>query len=304
MASSLALVPLLPLLLPSPPLVAFPAEGSSTKTELFRDSDQDGISDRQEIHETGTDPLRSDTDGDGVVDSREDQNFDGIVGPGESDPLVPGLFPGAYPHIPEPMVFDLVRGLGARKGELESNVLALGLFAPFGVAWAPEVEWAFADGHAVELELPIHNLSLEAVKLAVQGTLPDSTQSYIQGWQVIGEYFLPRKGVQATALFLAGLRANPKLSFMGMLGARGAGWAGGTFQKQALANFNTFVDLKETITLGLETNLQADRHRVGIALIPQLHWQTSRHYRLQVGGGISHREGRSSPLVAFRVVVE
>ena len=44
--------------------------------------------------------------------------------------------------IPEPMVFDLVRGLGADKGELEVNVL--GVFPlessdPRETEWAPEI---------------------------------------------------------------------------------------------------------------------------------------------------------------------
>lgn len=31
---------------------------------------------------------------------------------------------GDYPDVPEPMVFDMVRPLGARAGELEVNTLA------------------------------------------------------------------------------------------------------------------------------------------------------------------------------------
>ncbi len=56
------------------------------------------------------------------------------------------------PRIPEPMVFDLVRGLGARRGELEFNVLNLVPFRRGGPSyeWAPEVEYAVFDGFAVE----------------------------------------------------------------------------------------------------------------------------------------------------------
>ncbi|TVQ94833.1 MAG: hypothetical protein EA397_00685 [Deltaproteobacteria bacterium] len=95
---------------------------------LDLDSDGDGIPDHIEL-ETGTSPLDADTDGDGIDDGVEDANPDGVVDPGESDPRRPGLSPGARPHIPEPLFFDLVRGLGASKGELEVNVL-MGLSRP------------------------------------------------------------------------------------------------------------------------------------------------------------------------------
>jgi len=48
-------------------------------------------------------------------------------------------------HIPEPLMFDLVRGLGARQGELEVNSLAdfpLNYTTTRGIDWAPEVEYA------------------------------------------------------------------------------------------------------------------------------------------------------------------
>ena len=51
--------------------------------------------------------------------------------------------PRQVPVIPEPMLFDLMRPLGAERGELEVNTLvrpSVGRNAT-GVAWAPEVEW-------------------------------------------------------------------------------------------------------------------------------------------------------------------
>jgi hypothetical protein len=45
-------------------------------------------------------------------------------------------------HIPEPMIFDLVRGLGARRGEFEVNVLTqvpLNDTRSRAVEWAPEI---------------------------------------------------------------------------------------------------------------------------------------------------------------------
>ncbi len=49
--------------------------------------------------------------------------------------------PAPVPSIPEPMVFDMIRPLGARRGELEANTLAqVNLSgASRDVEWAPEV---------------------------------------------------------------------------------------------------------------------------------------------------------------------
>ena len=62
-------------------------------------------------------------------------------------------------HIPEPLIFDLVRGLGAERGEFEANVLGefpLGDKSGRGIEWAPEVEYAIVDGFALEFEVPFH----------------------------------------------------------------------------------------------------------------------------------------------------
>src|SRR5688572_24541264 len=67
--------------------------------------------------------------------------------------------------IPEPLAFDLVRGLGAARGELEVNTLGVVSLRRPGIHWAPEVEYAFLDGHAFELELPFANQRFGGVKL-------------------------------------------------------------------------------------------------------------------------------------------
>ena len=68
-----------------------------------------------------------------------------------------------YPHIPEPMVFDMVRPLGAQRGELEINTLAQRNLSGSGsrTEWAPEIEYAFMDGLAIEFELPFENSELK-----------------------------------------------------------------------------------------------------------------------------------------------
>jgi hypothetical protein len=68
-------------------------------------------------------------------------------------------------------MFGLVRGLGARQGELEINTLAdfpLNNTSTRGVEWAPEVEYTLFNNFAVEMEFPFEDVDLEAYKMAVQ----------------------------------------------------------------------------------------------------------------------------------------
>jgi|688.fasta_scaffold151460_4 hypothetical protein len=92
------------------------------------------------------------------------------------------------PRIPEPMVFDLVRPLGAKRGEAEVNTLAvIPLNRNMGrVEWAPEVEFAIADGLAFEFELPFEEWSLKSYKTAGQITFGKAfNDSFIHGAQGI-----------------------------------------------------------------------------------------------------------------------
>jgi len=94
-------------------------------------------------------------------------------------------------EIPEPLMFDLVRGLGADKGELEINSLAdfpLNKVSERFIEWAPEIEYALFDGFAVEFEMPFENGDLEALKFAIQYTFGSSdNHRFIHGLQVISK---------------------------------------------------------------------------------------------------------------------
>lgn len=268
-----------------------------------RDSDRDGLSDAME-RRTGTDPLRRDTDSDGVPDGLEDRNQDGIVGPHESDPRRAGLFPGGAPHIPEPLHFDMVRALGARRGELEVNTLALVSLRDGEVRWAPEVEWAFADGHAIEFEVPAVDRHVEALKGALQGTLPSPWECWTHGWQIFGEYELDDRTTDAVALYLFGQRFARQWSYLAMAGARGTA----TRLPQtlaALANLSLFFDAWEWLTIGVESNI-ATRFaaRPEILVLPQVSWQITERLRLQTGAGIEFLDDTRSPVAALRVILE
>ncbi len=268
-----------------------------------RDSDGDGISDRTE-RRTNTDPLNRDTDADGVDDGDEDTNRDGVVDPGESDPRRAGLFPGSAPHIPEPMVFDLVRGLGARAGELEVNTLAAFPLSGEAPHWAPEVEWAFADGHAVELELPLHGSELEAVKVAFQGTLPSPWASFTHGWQTFSEVSVAGEGADVVTVYIVGARMS-WASALFMAGGRMAFDEHGPFAGGAVLNGGLFADVREWLTVGLETNVAVGHGgELGTLVTPQVHWQVTERVRVQYGPGIQYDEGVLGAHMIGRVILE
>ena len=237
----------------------------------------------------------TDSDADGVSDERERAQA--------SDPELPGLFPGAFPHIPEPLHFDLVRALGARRGEFEFNVLGSAkLSRDFGVHWAPEVEWAFAERHAIEFELPMVDAEVEAFKVAIQGTFDERRPRFIHGWQAIGEGEFAGAG-RLTVLYIAGRRLGKRLSVLGMAGLRTSFDASGV-RPALLLNPSVFVDVVEWCTLGFENNAMiagADSSWLGL---PQVHFQLARHFRLQLGVGAEYGGGGASPVAALRIVVE
>ena len=240
-------------------------------------------------------PDQDDNDADGVSDETERQQ--------ETDPDVPGLFPGSYPHIPEPLHFDLVRGLGAQRGEFEFNVLSTTALLPYeGIAWAPEVEWAFADRHAIEFELPMHDGSLEAVKMAVQGTFRELRPKFIHGWQFIAEGILEGAG-EFTGLYIAGRRLGRRTSVLAILGPRVAVAAEGV-SGELLVNPSIFVDLGERLTLGLENNAVLAGAHSSVRTLPQLHIQLGRHFRAQIGAGVETSAAGLQPVFGLRLVVE
>lgn len=268
------------------------------------DSDGDGIPDEVE-RRTGTDPIDADTDGDGVPDGVEDANRDGRVDPGESDPRRAGLFPGANPHIPEPMNFDLVRGLGARQGELEVNAL-FALSRPRGgrttLQWAPEVEWAVVDNFAVELELPMVDRHVEAYKGAIQWTAPQLGPAIAHGVQVLGEYLIDDRITEVSALYLAGVRTG-RVSWFAMAGPRLE--VGQELVVAGQVNPSVFYDADEAITLGLEGNVSfAKSQSVDMRALGQVHWQVSQKLRIQAGGGVTTSPGGAVPVGVARIILE
>jgi hypothetical protein len=208
-------------------------------------------------------------------------------------------------RIPEPLIFDLVRPLGAKKGELEINTLAQQARGDRVLEWAPEIEYAIADNLALELELPIENSTLTDYKIAIQGTMPQSRfKNMIHGWQVLALKNREQNTYSADALYINGYRISDKVSTLNMLGIRRTEF-GSEGRLVTLINNNIFYDYSPQLTYGLEVNSEIHtggnwRYRV----VPQLHYDFSRHVTLQAGAGISklNQSKKTEQVFAMRLI--
>lgn len=225
------------------------------------------------------------------------------------------------PRIPEPMVFDLVRPLGARRGEFEINTLgifplqrsrsngeeipdALGLETT-RIEWAPEVEYAIRDGIALEFELPFEDGTLGAYKAAAQWTFGTGFQhQFIHGTQLIVQYDRRPASWVPTLLYLAGVRLDETWSALGMFGLRGNSGAEEPGDRlNFIGNLSVFADVAEHMTLGLETNFeQTLAGENALLLMPQVHWEVTDYVMFQGGAGARVTSAGTVPEVALRLI--
>lgn len=207
------------------------------------------------------------------------------------------------PAIPEPMIFDMIRPLGAVRGELEANVLAVKSLDGSALAWAPEVELAVADGLAVELELPMTGTRVDSGKLGIQGTFGTGLNgNFVHGVQYLGT--IDRSGRWGSSLlYLAGLRYDRHWSSMTMLGAK----AKNTLRPGRavlLANHSLFRDVGPRTTAGVEINHEGGRDGLW-RVVPQLHQRIGHRAVVQLGAGVEKpRQERRAGVAALRIVGE
>lgn len=225
--------------------------------------------------------------------------------------------------IPEPMVFDLIRPLDSKKGELEINTLVSKSISsqnknksldPFGsgqttedhgeIEWAPEIEYAIADGFAVEFEVPMEGRVLEAYKFATQYTFGRVNDSYIHGVQLIVEPNKDFKKYNTTLLYLGGYRFDETFSTLFMLGAR-MDLEGHNKSKtfEYLANATVFAELSSRVTVGLETNYASHiDSKYALALIPQIHYTIDEHVEIQAGLSFGEAKYANEEALVFRAI--
>ncbi len=217
---------------------------------------------------------------------------------GESKEEVP------VPKIPEPLVFDMMRGLDAKAGELEINVLA-GFPRNGRAEWAPEIEYAIADGIGIEFEVPFENSTREAWKYGLQFRLGHSAKS-VHGIQLLGEQFISNE-TAINVLYLFGHRFNDRWSLMSMTGPQALLSRDQRTEWRGLQNLTVFYDHTDKITSGLEFNWAFSHSDLlsELTIIPQIHYELSDNWNIQTGIGVSRlQHDRWTPVYGVRVIWE
>lgn len=206
---------------------------------------------------------------------------------------------------PEPMVFDLVDPLGSKKGEFEINTLMDYSPRTGQFQWSPEIEYSFAKGHAIELELPVENSTLTEYKVSLQGTLGELLQKrMIHGWQIIGRRENNEKEFAGEALYINDYKFSEKWSTMNMIGARRT-----RFNEEGdffcLANNSVFYQYHFRFAIGIELNSEIRNH-YHYRLTPQIQYAFTKKAFIQFGGGPSqlNDEKRTEWLVTSRLVFD
>lgn len=208
--------------------------------------------------------------------------------------------------IPEPMIFDLVRPLGAAKGEFEINSLFISPIGRGGrLYWAPEIEYAFGRGTAVEFELPITGVEVESYKFAMQQKLPvRRTRRFTHGLQGIGEVERGREAWDVSSLYILGIRWQERWSTMSMYGAHHRREHGGR-RTMPLINNSVFYEKWRYTALGIETNVKGIRDaQSSLLLVPQVHVRLPQQFNLQLGAGYARVPGDRGALLSWRLIRE
>ncbi|MFD0913981.1 hypothetical protein [Methylophilus luteus] len=208
-------------------------------------------------------------------------------------------------RIPEPMVYDLVRPLGVRQGDMEVNALVDINPHTDDVSWAPEVEYGLADDLALELELPFEDASHERYKVAIQKTLGIYNHlGMANGWQAFLDLNKHTKTLSGDATYIHAVRWADQWSSLSMLGLRING-INRSAEVEYLLNNTVFYDVSPRLTLGLELNQEVSsggswRYR----LTPQLHYDINQHYTLQAGVAAStlNAGSKTEKLWSFRLI--
>ena len=237
----------------------------------------------------------------------------------------PGSGEDSHVEIPEPLLFDLVRPLGAKQGEIEINTLSLFPWSqsnanpkdsdPFGIGpttpdrkgieWAPEIEYAIADNFAIEFELPFENSSLEEYKLGLQWTIGTAFNNhYIHGFQMLVEPTVEWDDWNTTLLYLGGIRFNDTWSCLFMLGGRmelDGSKNSQTFER--ILNLNLFANVANGTVLGVETNCASKLNgESSFIVIPQIHYDLTDGLQIQSGLGLGVFSGGMEQSFILRMI--
>ena len=203
-------------------------------------------------------------------------------------------------------MFDLVRSLGASRGELEVNALTVNDFRA-GLDkfyWNPEVEWVVRDGIALELELAMDRGRVESTKLMTQLTFGTPLPGrYIHGAQIIGERSGIDEGYDLAVVYVGAHRFSERWSLSIIQGAKyGAGIEDRAREYWSwLGNATLFAETRRA-TWGLEVNLESPRSEApSVRITPQVHLARG-NWGLQLGAGVAASAGTQQSFAALRLI--
>ncbi len=210
------------------------------------------------------------------------------------------------PHIPEPLIFDMIRPLGARQGELEANTLVQrNLSGPErAVEWAPEIEYAIFDGFAVEAELPIEGTTVTDYKMGLQGTFGTFANGRgIHGVQYLGLYNRADNRWESTLVYILGLRLSERWSTLSMIGVGDATFSGPS-NRSLVVNHSAFYDLGPATHVGVEINTRRGGDTYTLVM-PQAQFTLADGLSLQAGLGAVRSDGEPwRPRAGARLIKE
>lgn len=208
-------------------------------------------------------------------------------------------------EVPEPLFVDLVRGLHSEKGEWEINSLFSHNEGTYSdLRWAPEIEWAIADGTAIEFELPMIGSQLKAYKFAFQKRLHRSEDRHsLHGVQLLYESERRFDHSDFTFFYILAHRFDFYWSLITISGMRTV------LEKyhgvDASLNTTVFYNYSREVDLGLEVNYASDiiSERF-VQIMPQLHLALRTGWKVQFGFGTREEEHKWSPTSALRIIKE
>ncbi len=207
-------------------------------------------------------------------------------------------------QVPEPMFYDLVRGLHSKKGEFEANTLFYQQASNElrSLHAAPEIEWVPADNWGVELELPSSHGKVEALKLALQHGFDRSQRSFVDGLQLILERNLEHHHTEGKLTYLMGKRFPRRWSAFAIVGLAIEGPAQ---QVKEVTNLSVFYDVLRRVDFGAELNLVT---RGGssefLQFLPQAHLALDEKMKVQLGTGVQYLAQRWYSTGALRLIRE
>ncbi len=208
-------------------------------------------------------------------------------------------------EVPEPMFIDLVRSLDSVKGESEFN----SLFADYSsdsknLKWAPEVEYAFDNGKAIEFEFPGQGGNLKNYKIAYQKNITSiKNENCLQGFQLIYESNKKFNQSESTVYHIYALRLSHYFSFMNIAGLK---FDNKNLDNRSVAwNSTFFYNYTREVDFGLEINLETgELGNEMYQLLPQVHLALNNGYKIQYGFGTAMVEDKHSLLTSFRLIKE